>query len=215
MVGSVLALTIGAPANAVEAKPISDAEFQTIVASAWRTGTVSEADRAKVMTRPDLAATTVDPTSVKADYELPGYVPDPDEVTVAPKAKPAKGGLMALAAGTYTTSKDRYIVYDNWTNTVLFRYHFVVSWSYNGSVVVGTPSSYTYVKDCIGSCVNYGITYNGQYPNYSNGRLYAWTVPLNAKVTYRKGTDNISTYTPAVRFGVYYNGTYSYTFLNK
>jgi hypothetical protein len=213
--GATLALTVGVGTATAAERPISDARFAAIVKQAWDTGEVTDAQRAEIFTRPDLASTTIDPTSVHADYEEPGYVPDPDEVTTAPKPSASGGRVQAMAlAGTSTTSKDRYIVYDNWQNVVLLRYHFVVAWSYNGTSVVGTPSSYTYVKDCYGTCVNYGITSNNQYPNYSNGRLYAWTVPLNAKVTYQKGSDAVSTHTPAVRFGVYYNGTYSYVVLN-
>jgi hypothetical protein len=216
VVVSVVTTGMVAPSAMASSQPerLTDAEFLAIVDQAWRTGSVSAAQRESVLTRPDLAATTIDPTSVKADYELPGYVPDPTEVKTPPHP-PKASGAHILAASTVTTSRDRYLVYDNWVGTVYARYHFVVSWSYNGTSVVGTPSSYTYIQDCGGSCTNNGITWNGQYPNYSGGRLYAWTVPLKARWRYCKAGLCEPDYTPSVRFGVYYNGTYNYVVLNK
>lgn len=214
-VGTLLAVGMGMPAaHAASGKqPISDAAFYAIVKQAEQTGSVTAAQRAAVLTRPDLAATTIDPTSATPDYKLPGYVPDPTEVKVAPPP-PHAGAARATAAATTSTTRDRYIVYDNWIGTVLARYHFVVSWSYNGYSVVGTPNSYTYVATCLASCTNYGIIQNSQYPNYnSNGQLYAWTVPLIAKWIYCNG--GCDTHQPNVRFGVYYDGTYNYTYFNS
>lgn len=214
MVWAIVALSAGLPtAHATPAKqPISDAAFNAIVKQAWEAGIVTPAQRALVLTRPDLAVSTIDPTSAKPDYELPGYVPESTEVRGAPLHN--GGGKSFTAATVSTTSRDRYIVYDNWLKSVLARYHFVVAWSYDGTSVIGTPSSYTYISDCAGSCTNYGITSNNQYPNYSNGRLYAWTVPLLAKWGYCKAAQCDDLHTPSVRCGVYYNGTYNYTFLN-
>ncbi|WP_270886180.1 hypothetical protein [Pedococcus sp. 5OH_020] len=94
-----------------------------------------------MLTRPDRAASTIDPTSARPDDELPGYVPDPTEVKVPP-VPPMNGTAEALvAAGVSSTSRDRYIAYDNWLNVVIARYHFVVGWSYNGTSVIGQPSS--------------------------------------------------------------------------
>jgi hypothetical protein len=214
-VGVVSALVLAVPATAATQKEkISDAQFTAIVDHAWSTGKVTDAERAAVLTRPDLAATTIDPTSAKADYELPGWVGDSDEVGVHPAPSRTNDAQVALAT-TSTSSRDRYIVYENWLHSKLLDYHFVVAWSYNGSSVVGSPSSYTYVKNCAGTCQNFGIVSNDQYPDYGGGRIYAWTVPLRAKFIYGKAGSTEAPKQPTVRFGVYYNGTYNYVVLSK
>ena len=173
---------------------------------------MSKQQRARILTRPDLAATTIDPTSAKADYGLPGYVPDPMEVTRRP---PAGGGgvktqVAALALTTRTSSKDRYIVYENWVHTKIVDYHFVVGWSWNGRNVIGTPSAYTYTANAASGVQNLGIQSNDKYPNYTANGIDAWTMPIRA--AWKRDAD---THYPTVRFGVYFDGTYHYEVLSK
>jgi hypothetical protein len=55
------------------------AEYAAVVKEAYVTGKVSAEQRRAILSRPELAEDVVDPTSAKADYELPGYRPDPME----------------------------------------------------------------------------------------------------------------------------------------
>lgn len=214
-VGALLLGIVSTPVGA-ESQRITDAEFNAIMRQAWSTGKVTAAQRAAIMSRPDLAATTVDPTSATPDYLTPGYIADPTEVP--PGAKSADGAgqatRLASAYATRTTSRDRYVSYTNWVGTILMHYHFVVAWSYNGSIVTAKPTAYSYIAKC-NSCRNSGIVGNDTYPNYSGSRIYAYTVPLRGKGQYCAATGCEDPVYPQVRFGVYYDGTYNYTFLSS
>lgn len=214
-----------APASAspTQPKPISTARYIALAKVAMaHDGVIAPAAREQMATRPDLHS--VIPTKVEADYEQPGYVSDPDQVattTVSTTSKvmdstSADAQLAAAALTTSTASKDRYLSYSNtfFFSTHVLDYHFVVGWSYNGSSVVGTPSAYTYAKAYSGAIRNLGLDKNDSYRNYSGSRIYAWTMPLTGKWQECSGT-TCDIHYPVVRFGVYYNGTYSYTVLDK
>lgn len=212
---SAVAAVVTSSGDASASEPsthrITERQFSIIIDRAWTTGALNSADRAQLMTRPDLASYTIDPSSVTPDFAEPSYVPDPMEVREGTKPSDMPAGPLDATASfaTRTTTRDRYVSYTT-LGGIKARYHFVVSWSYNGTSVVGKPSSHTYVANCAGSCSNYGITSNGQYPNYGGSRIYAWTVPLLARWRYCKAGSCDQDHTPSVRFGVYFDGTYSY-----
>lgn len=187
-------------------------QFQSIIDQAWSTGRVTSAQRQAVLTRPDLAAITVDPPA-----RSPTTSPLATWLTSKTQRAQTLTDVQASTAAyaTRTTRRDRYVVYENWLHSKLFDYHFVVAWSYDGYQVVGTPSSYAYIANCAGTCQNLGIQSNSQYRNYSGPRVYAWTIPLRREAIYGKaGSTNTPNY-PTVQFGVYFDGTYHYDFLSK
>jgi hypothetical protein len=220
---ALLAGVAAAPAAQADPKPISTARYIALAQVAMaHDGFIAPAARAEMATRPDLHSQI--PTKVEADYELPGYVEDPDQVSTTTLSTTSKvmdstssdAQLAAAALTTSTASKDRYLSYSNtfFFSTHVLDYHFVVGWSYNGSSVVGTPSAYTYAKAYTGAIRNLGLYKNDSYRNYDGSRIYAWTMPLTGKWQECSGS-TCDIHYPVVRFGVYYNGTYSYTVLDK
>src|SRR5688572_30177438 len=75
-----MATSLTAPsAWAAEDERLSDADYAAVVAEVYATGKVTAQQRKAILSRPELAKDIVDPTSAKADYEMPGYRPDPLE----------------------------------------------------------------------------------------------------------------------------------------
>jgi hypothetical protein len=120
---------------------------------------------------------------------------------------------------TRTRSVDRYVVYETFYHSKIVNYHFRVAWSYNGSVVVGTPSRSTWIDTSGGApgIRNNGIVSDGSYRNYSGTRVYAWTLPLQGQWEQCVATLGCGQMVgnPKVTFGVYFDGTYSYTFNHR
>lgn len=211
--GAAALMVVTAPAEAAD-NPISDAEYTAIIKEVWRTGTVSDEQRAKILSRPELAEDTVDPTTGTPDYELPGYVPDPLER--APMTKPPTGPDNFPMYATRTTSRDRYVVYETFWHSKIVNYHFRVAWSYNGTSVVGTPARSTWIDAAAPGIYNRGIISDGSYRNYNGSRLYAWTLPLQGQWEQCVGgACGQQVGNPYVIFGVYFDGTYHYTFKHK
>jgi hypothetical protein len=155
------------------------------------------------------------PTRAVPDYELPGRTEASAVTTTTTTMQAAATSDATLSALTTSTrTVDRYIVYEAgiW-NTKIADYHFVTAWSYNGRNVVGTPSSYSYLKNACGGCQNGGIVTNSQYPDDNANGIYAWTVPLTGK--WQWCGNGCQYFYPQVRFGVYYDGSYHYTVLSK
>jgi hypothetical protein len=193
---------------------ISTARYVAIANEALANGgRLTDAQKAQLSTRPDLW--DVVPTRAIPDYEMPGWTEDSAVTTTVGTTNAAAMSADATASAltTSTRSVDRYIVYEAGPfNTKVADYHFVVAWSYNGTQVVGTPSSYTYLKNACGGCQNGGIFTNSQYRNYNSRGVYAWTVPLTGK--WQWCSSGCQYFYPQVRFGVYFNGTYNYTVLS-
>lgn len=201
-----------APADAVpKPRPITTTQYLAIANQAVANDGRLTADQwAQLQTRPDLLA--VVPTRAIPDYEMPGWA-EASAVTTTTSNTGTTSGAAAALTTTYTRSVDRYIVYESgiW-NTKVADYHFVTAWSYNGTQVIGTPSSYSYLANACGGCQNGGIVTNSQYRNYNSQGVYAWTVPLTGKWQW---CSMICTYFyPQVKFGVYFDGTYHYTVLS-
>lgn len=116
-----------APGTAQASPKLTDAQFYDIVAAGAKTGTYTTAQRAQLLSRPDLAARTLDVTSVQT-----GTV----ETDTA-----------ATAAATRTRHVDRYVRVPAFLNIGNgFEFHLTVSWSYTGSKVLNPPSWDSYLR---------------------------------------------------------------------
>ena len=224
MAALAMAATFAAPsAVAADGQRLSDAEYATVVKQVYATGKVTAAQRRAILSRPEQAEDIIDPTSARADYEVPGYQADPLERAEGTGRTAAhEGGESVDALATYTTrtrSVDRYVVYETFYHHKIVNYHFKVSWSYNGSVVVGTPSRSTWIDTSGGAAGirNNGIISDGSYRNYSGTRVYAWTLPLQGQWEQCLASLGCGQMVgnPYVTFGVYFDGTYHYTFNHK
>lgn len=218
-----MATTVSTP-NAWAAGGLSDAEYAAVVKEVYATGKATAEQRRAILSRPELAANVIDPTSAKADYELPGYLPDPLERSkeVARGRTSQAGGGVETTLTAYanrTRSVDRYVVYETFYHHKIVNYHFKVSWSYNGSVVVGTPARSTWVDASGGApgIRNNGIISDGSYRNYNSRGVYAWTLPLQGQWEQCLASLGCGQMVgnPYVTFGVYFDGTYHYTFNHK
>lgn len=208
---ALLAAFATQPASAEE--PASDAEINQILTEVYSTHTVTDYQRSRILTREDVASTTVDPTSGTADYELPGYTADPNQVYTAP---PVYGSPPFEAQAMTCRRVDRYIIYKTWLGSRLVDYHFYVHWCYDGYQVSKTPPSRgTWIKTYVCCVQNHGLVTNDAAPNWSGSRLYAWTVTMAGRWTQCTPDWPCDSGNPAVRFGLYYNGTYSYTILAR
>lgn len=174
---------------------ISDREVRSVVARINATGHVSRADRAELLTRPDIAGQIVDPESG------------------ALKQSPIAGstdGPFALAAATYSTRSravDRYIQYSSITGATVLDYHFTIYWTYNGSSVTAQPQRGHYLRTSAPGIYDRGFTDNTAYANLPGP--YAYTVTMQAtweQCILRYGC--IVSGNPFTQFGVYFDGTY-------
>lgn len=174
---------------------ITDGEVRSIVARIDATGRVSPADRAALLTRPQVAAQIVDPAS--------------GVLQMAPDAASPAGGI-DLAAATYATrssSADRYIQYSSITGATVLDYHFTIYWTYNGSIVTSQPQRGHYLRTSAPGIYDRGFTNNTAYANLPGP--YAYTVTMQAsweQCILKYGC--VASGNPFTQFGVYFDGTY-------
>ncbi|QGN56764.1 hypothetical protein [Nostocoides sp. HKS02] len=181
------------PAHAKGA--ITDGEVRSIMARINATGHVSRADRAALLTRPEVAAQIVDPSSGVLKQEPAG---------ASPAGQPR---LVAPAYATRSSSADRYIQYSSITGATVLDYHFTIYWTYNGSTVTAQPQRGHYLRTSAPGIYDRGFTNNTAYANLPGP--YAYTVTMQAtweQCIIKWGC--VASGNPFTQFGVYFDGTY-------
>ena len=125
---SSLAMTPGAAQAAVRTPAaLTTDQFYEIVAAGANAGAYTAAQRAELLTRPDLAATTLDVTSVQ--------VVETSTVTANAAAK------------TKTRKVDRYVKVPAFLHIGNgFEFHLTVMWSYTGKKILSKPITTGYLK---------------------------------------------------------------------
>jgi hypothetical protein len=202
LTGASSAAAVTAPMPA----PVAPATDDQLIAAVDRmntTGYLSDADRALILTRPDIASVFVDPDSA----EVVGGKGDGPDIYPAP----VSGADQVAAYATRSRGVDRYINYYSLTGAKTAEYHFTVNWQYNGSKVVGTPGYSHYLRTFSTPYLyDRGFTSTDRYANLPGP--YAWTITLQAR--YEQCVPKIgcwSLHNPWAKFGVYKDGTYHYT----
>lgn len=186
------------PASAKGA--ITDGEIRSIVARINTTGHVSSADRAALLTRPEVAAQIIDPAS--------GVLKD-EPTTSSPQGQLDRVAATS-ATRTYATrsgSADRYIQYSSITGATVLDYHFTIYWTYNGSTVTSQPQRGHYLRTSAPGIYDRGFTNNTAYANLPGP--YAYTVTMQAtweQCVIKYGC--VASGNPFTQFGVYFDGTY-------
>jgi hypothetical protein len=184
------------PANAKGA--ITDGEVRTIVARINGSGRVSSSDRAALLTRPDVAALIVDPTSgVLKDETVHTAVASEKQVSVAATA----------AYSTRSRSVDRYIQYSSITGATVLDYHFTIYWTYNGATVTSQPQRGHYLRSAAPSVYDRGFTSNTAYASFPGPYAYTVTLQANWQQCFIK-YGCVASGNPFTQYGVYFDGTY-------
>ncbi|SDS53171.1 hypothetical protein [Actinoplanes derwentensis] len=126
MAGTLVAAP-GAASAAVPSKPValSDVQFYQIVAAGADAGVYSGAQRTALLTRPDLAAQTLDVTSAKVTEKV--------TVTAVKKWK--------------TKKVDRYVKVKSFLSVGNgFEFHLTAAWTYNGKKILNKGTTTGYLK---------------------------------------------------------------------
>jgi len=148
-------------------------------------GHFSAADRQLVLSRPEVAAVTVDVDSGTLDT-----------------------GIALAAYATRSRTVDRYVRYYSLTGGAVIDYHFTVGWGYNGDKVINTPTRGHYIVSYTEGMYDRGLASTGVM---NQPGPYAWTI--DGQGTWEQCIAKYGCFAggaPFTRFGVYFDGTYSY-----